>query len=645
MNRKGRYGRLKKTVSSFVFMAMFLFPVFCSAERPSRVDLLVEQAISERLYEEDYWLVLLHYKKGLSGFKSLIDDPDFFISKNGKQDPASELEATLRSFFQKDKEKSKEVLCRFTARYYWLKERLGFDGSEFPYDGCAEFDATLKRIKPESAVLIFPSAYINSPASMFGHTLIRIDSAENSSLLSYAINYAATGDDINGLLFAFKGIFGFYRGYFSILPYYQKVKEYGDIDHRDMWEYRLDLTKDEVNLMMLHLWELQGIYSDYFFFDENCSYTLLFLLDAARPELKLTDRFGLWVMPVDTIRVMTENSLIEEVVYRPSKSTKIKHLISVAEEKQQDLALKIYGGEIRPDHVLTEDLKKTEKAGVLDFVMEYSQYKYSRKEITKQKYFDVFLSASKARSSLKKIEPYLKDIKVPARPEKGHKPNRLAVGFGVLSSGDRHSDDTFFQEIRIRPTYHDLLSDDRGYVKGSQLEFVNLVFRYFPLKKSAQLEKFDIINIVSISERDKFFKPVSWKVDTGFFRQSLPGGKRALFYKLAFGGGYAWKNDFFGIIYLMADVELDVSGRIKNSFCFGAGATAGILKEFSNRFKINLFIRPMCFLLGDTHTGLEWKISQQVSITTNTAFSLDLSGKDVFSHYESEILLCFHFYF
>jgi len=175
---------------------------------------------------------------------------------------------------------------------------------------------------------------------MFGHTLIRIDSAENSSLLSYAINYAATGDDINGLLFAFKGIFGFYRGYFSILPYYQKVKEYGDIDHRDMWEYRLDLTKDEVNLMMLHLWELQGIYSDYFFFDENCSYTLLFLLDAARPELKLTDRFGLWVMPVDTIRVMTENSLIEEVVYRPSKSTKINTLFLLRKKNSRTLHLK-----------------------------------------------------------------------------------------------------------------------------------------------------------------------------------------------------------------------------------------------------------------------------------------------------------------
>ena len=95
----------------------------------------------------------------------------------------------------------------------------------------------------------------------------------------------------------------------------------------------------------------------------------------------------------------------------------------------------------------------------------------------------------------------------------------------------------------------------------------------------------------------------------------------------------------------MADSELDVSGRIENSFCFGLGGTAGILKEFSNRYKIHLFARPLYFMLGDTHTGFEWKASQQVSLTANTAVSLDFSGKDSFSHYESEAMLSFHVYF
>ena len=350
----------------------------------------------------------------------MIDDPEFFLSKSGKNDPLSELEATIRSFFQEDKEKAKETLCRFAARYFWLKDKLKFDISSLPYDGCAEFDVILKRTKPESAVLVFPSGYINSPASMFGHTLIRIDSAENSSLLSYAVNYSATGNDINGILFAFKGIFGFYQGYFSILPYYEKVKEYGDIDHRDMWEYRLDLTKEEITLMMLHLWELQGIYSDYFFFDENCSYTLLFLLDAARPSLKLTDSFDLWVMPSDTIRMMVKRNLVKDVIYRPSKSAKIKHLISATKEDQHDLALKIYNRDISSGDVLKQNFSKKEKARTLDLVMEYSQYKYSRKELTKEKYFDVFLSASKARSRLKNVESYIKDIDSPIPLEKGH---------------------------------------------------------------------------------------------------------------------------------------------------------------------------------------------------------------------------------
>ncbi len=645
MSTKGRYGYFKNAVSSFIFFTIFLLPCFCFARELSRVDLLVEQAVKDKLHEDNYWHILLHYKKGLSGINSLIDDAEFFLSKNGKNDPLSELESTIRSFFQKDKEKAKETLCRFSARYFWLKEKLKFDISSLPYDGCAEFDATLKRINPESAVLVFPSGYINSPASMFGHTLIRIDSAENSSLLSYAVNYSATGNDINGILFAFKGIFGFYKGYFSILPYYEKVKEYGDIDHRDMWEYRLDLTKEEINLMLLHLWELQKIYSDYFFFDENCSYTLLFLLDAARPSLKLTDSFGLWVMPSDTIRMMVEKNLVKDVIYRPSKSAKIKHLISATEEELHDLALKIYNGDIGSGDVLKQNFSKKEKARVLDLVMEYSQYKYSRKELTKEKYFDVFLSASKARSRLKNVESYIKDIDSPIPPEKGHKPNRLGIGFGLLKGADRSDDNAFFQEIRIRPTYHDLLSDDSGYVKGSQIEFTNLVFRYFPSRERVMLEKLDIINIISISERDKFFKPYSWKVDTGFSRKSLPGGKRALYYKLSFGGGYAWNEKIFGTIYLMADSELDVSGRINNSFCFGLGGTAGILKEVSSRYKIHLFVRPLYFMLGDTHTGFEWKASQQFSISENTAVSLDFSGKDSFSHYESESMFCFHVYF
>ena len=82
-----------------------------------------------------------------------------------------------------------------------------------------------------------------------------------------------------------------FQGIFLHPPYYEKVTEYNNIDHRDIWEYDLNFSEHEVLRMVMHMWELKDIYSDYYFFDENCSYDLLYLLEAARPSLELTDEF------------------------------------------------------------------------------------------------------------------------------------------------------------------------------------------------------------------------------------------------------------------------------------------------------------------------------------------------------------------
>ncbi len=134
---------------------------------------------------------------------------------------------------------------------------------------CNELENFLKALSPRSATLVFPTAYMNSPASMFGHTLIRIDGDYQSRLISYAINYAANTGDEGGISYLIKGLFGYFKGYFSILPYYEKIEEYNDLDMRDMWEYELNLSEDEVRRMVLHIWELKDIYSYYYFFDEK----------------------------------------------------------------------------------------------------------------------------------------------------------------------------------------------------------------------------------------------------------------------------------------------------------------------------------------------------------------------------------------
>ena len=100
---------------------------------------LVKKANELELYNDNYWHILLHYKRGIFGIRSLVDDPRFFASPSGKYDPKSELEATIYSFFRTDQHDEEHAVCRFIARYNWLKEKLGIDEKLVPDNKCDKF--------------------------------------------------------------------------------------------------------------------------------------------------------------------------------------------------------------------------------------------------------------------------------------------------------------------------------------------------------------------------------------------------------------------------------------------------------------------------------------------------------------------------
>jgi hypothetical protein len=210
---------------------------------------------------------------------------------------------------------------------------------------------------------------------MFGHTFLRLDRPaqdEKTRLLSYAVNYGAlTGDD-NGVMFALYGLTGGYPGTYSVLPYHQMVRQYTDFETRDIWEYRLNFRPDEVERLLQHLWELRAQYAYYFFFDENCSYQLLFLLDVARPGMHLTDRFPAYALPVETVRaVVREDGLLEDTVFRPSSRTRIEHGLSALTPEERQLVDRLAEGETAPDHPALGRLAAKRRSAVLETAAEF----------------------------------------------------------------------------------------------------------------------------------------------------------------------------------------------------------------------------------------------------------------------------------
>jgi len=608
--------------------------------RPARAevaDALLARAAQLQLEQAPYWKVLLHYQRSWNGEeRSLIDDPAFFLSPRGKRDPGAELQATLRAFFAPAGEPDRHPQCRFPDRLDWLREQLQLPADSLPAVACPEYETALNKVDPRAVTLIFPGTHSNNPASMFGHTLLNLDGPYQSRLLSYAVNYSAQTAETSGLAFAFKGILGFYRGYYSVLPYYEMVRKYNDLERRDVWEYRLNLDQDESRRMFRHIWALRDIYSDYYFFDENCSYNLLFLIEAARPGLSLVADCRPWVIPVDTVRIVEQNGLVERADYRPSKATRIAHLAGRMTPTEVAAGKRLLAGELPPARLGGEGLSRTGEIRVLELAAETVEFRYFRQELSREEYRREYLGLLTERSRRGAADAADTDIPAPTEPATGHASNR----FG-LAAGWRDGDP--FQELRLRAAYHALQDADAGYLEGSQIIFGDLALRYQPRRDRLELQELNAIDIVSISPRHPFFRPVSWKVATGLRQETFADGDQHLLYRLNPGGGFAWRSAL-GIAYLFLETEGQLSGRFDDSYALGGGGSLGLLSSAGSLWKGQLLLRQIYYGPSDRHRTLRVGLDQSLLLGRNQSLGLELDRRREYGAWLSEAVISWRWF-
>ncbi|MEK7269088.1 MAG: DUF4105 domain-containing protein, partial [Nitrospirota bacterium] len=440
---------------------------------------LVRRAGEAKLSDARDWHLLLHYRKNLwGGYTSEADDPGFFLASNGKTHPRAELEATLAQFFSNELvgRSRQPAQCAFVARYQWLRDKLSFDDRRLPPQRCDRFTACLATLDPQSVTLIFPAAFMNNPASMFGHTLLRIDQTgqtEQTRILAYTINYAADVPPDAGAAYAVLGIAGGYKGYFSTIPYYLKVQEYRDIENRDIWEYRLNLTEGQIRRMLMHAWELGNASFDYYFFKENCAYHILSLLEFAKPELHLTDRFLFWTVPADTVRLIAQQpDLVGEIAYRPSRNTQIRRKRATLSEEEQHWMDRITQDPslIRSDEF--RSLSSERQAFVLDLTSDFLRYRSVTDEAHAASYKEKNRAVLTDRSALRVTLEEMRITPFAAAPEQGHKTSRAGLGAGWRN-------DELFEELTVRAGYHDLLDPEIGYTPDAQIELLALSLRHY----------------------------------------------------------------------------------------------------------------------------------------------------------------------
>jgi len=440
---------------------------------------------------------------------------------------------------------------------------------------CEKYQEFKSSIAARSATLVFSAYYLDAPASAFGHTFLRLNKAphdfpqsQRRELLDAGINYGAVQTTNNPLLYPLFGLAGLFKGEYSRLPYYFKVREYGDFEARDLWEYNLNLSEDEVELMVAHIWELGQTYFDYFYLTENCSYHMLTLLEAAAPRLSLTENMPPWTIPGDTIRALyQEPNLVESLNYRPSLrsvfASRVEGMDSQSKEWVKRLSASDNASALESFHDV--DMEPTQKALVLEAASDFIDYRNPAKTPTGEdrgEWNATKLRILSQRAKLGMIAPHTTPMPETDAPHLGHPSRRWGIRYQNGNAVD--SQWLFDFRFALRDRFDPLM----GYPPGSELEFFKISTKYDQKSERFTLEELTVLRASTRNPFNSFEQKPSWRFQLTTRRDSLwnCGHCRPFGLEFAFDGYAEMLKDSDLMLTAMIETDILTSSHFDHRF-------------------------------------------------------------------------------
>ncbi len=582
----------------YLFFLLFCLGLFGGMSNGVCVDNLNMTSKTEAL--DDGWLSLLHYQKRGKVYLSFVENEEFFLSNEGRTNPQGEFLSSVRIFNQKDNQEK----CAFPARFLYLQKKGLVNGS---LDNCKDYQKFLADVQPKAVTMLFTNAYMSNPSSLFGHTLFRIDTKrKGTQLLAHGANFGADTGDETGVLYALKGLWGGYYGTFGIKPYYDVINLYNNIENRDIWEYELNLSDAELELFTAHMWEMQRAKIRYYFLSRNCSFVLLLMLDAVRPDLQISQQFGGYTVPLATLKAVNEiPDFVKNVNYRPSRQSKLKYRAQQMNARQYNTFIDI----IHDNKIDLSSLNEEEQADVLETAYQYVQYKYVDGDLELSDYRKKSLKLLMARSKIANQRQYFDELKEGENPVEAHKAKQVGTIFG-----DRNGET--FQEIDFKPVYNSLLDDSYGLLFGAEINLLEGKVRHYDSRDKWVLQELNLLSIKSLAGADAMFAPLSYDIKFGYrelFDARAGEDSGAIVLETGVGQSYALTKNT--LLYAMSVSNVAYGGGLHDNGYLGIGFKGGV---YYNSGKIRLNLNAMQnFTTSDTARGQTYQAEGAYGLTRN----------------------------
>lgn len=564
------------------------------------------------------WSKLLHFKDG----SSTISSPGFFLSENGSVDAEAELIATLSAFMTP----SAMAHCRYPARYIWVKDNFGADLALSLQD-CEDYQQWIQHSKTESVSLVYVTGYLGNPASFFGHLMMKFnrqgDNQTDIELLDTGINFGANAHpDDNPVKYVLYGIFGGYSATYTTATYYLHTGNYAENEQRELWEYELSLTKQEVALIQAHLFELQDVDFNYYFLSDNCSTAFKDILGIVLDQ-PLDTGIQPWDMPIDIFHALPDakhhgQPLVKKVNQRQSKYSRIQNKYLALSNSERQRALIIAKDISKLESFMqSSDFSEYEKAKVLDVLTEYTELLLVTKNEANNNYKEQKRELLLARLQL---DSFSVDW-----PESKAKPPHLAQLPINLGMGAGYSDSyKGYVSLRGYGAYYDFLSIDVARLKDSALTVLDTELHITDDK--VRLKKLDLLNVASLNTNDvDLFENdrLAWQLALSIEHSACPDDEC---YRPYFKGYLGLAERRFNSLsaYSMIGGQVDFAYFDDSEFQL----PTGVLYSWSDSWKTHLRVVPSIGLDGNGwdfvfYGDARYSLSNKADIRINIEKSYD----------------------
>lgn len=561
------------------------------------VNFLLEKIENLKLYNHNYWHILLHYKKKGNGYKSIFHGDDFFLAEDGATNPKAELEADLKDFL-----KGKNI-DKFPARYKWLKSQLETENEKY-FDFRNEIYSDTFR--PEEAYLLFPAGYLRNPASIYGHTLILFSKKNNSAANNKVFAFIAEDTKDSNIKKVFKGLFGAYDGLFKFSTYASQIGKYNEKESRDIWEYKLKLTPEQLDFLYSHAIELTNAHIKYLYTNQNCTAELMEALRAAYPEENFLGMMGGICEPVEAVKLLYKKGFTEEPDYRPSIASRLDYEESFLTNKQKKAAADYNFGRISLeefDQYFSNDFEKLVGYNLAVNAMKIRVY---NQDLEREKYVQRAMPIAVASESLN--ADFKDDIVNKDFPHLGHDLCRLTVSAGY-DNGD------LFTQYYFRLASQNFMDIDKGMLKNTQLSFFSGSCSYYPLLNNFQLDTLDIVNIKSISPTNRYFLGNAFEVIVGLERNLTETGDDLAF-RTTNNVGLSYMLGKYNQFYSLVGYDIFINFDYRYWIDFLPGISVGFVTS-AGPWKQHILAEYKLGLISGVHSRINLSLEESIGLFRN----------------------------